>query len=66
MHAATDDESRIIRFANNPQDVPPFLVTDIDGQPVSTAEWKGKVVDVYKRQLFFLLEGLRREIPGGS
>jgi thiol-disulfide isomerase/thioredoxin len=44
MHAATDDESRTIRFANNPQDVPPFLVTDIDGQPVSTAEWKGKVV----------------------
>jgi thiol-disulfide isomerase/thioredoxin len=41
---ATDDESRIIRFASNPQDLPPFLVNDIDGQPVSTAEWKGKVV----------------------
>ncbi len=43
-HGAGDDESRIIRFASNPQDAPPFLVSDIDGQPVSTAEWKGKVV----------------------
>jgi thiol-disulfide isomerase/thioredoxin len=43
-HATTGDESRVIRFASNPQDLPPFLVNDIDGQPVSTAEWKGKVV----------------------
>lgn len=43
-HAAIGDESRIIRFASNPQDLPPFLVNDIDGQAVSTAEFKGKVV----------------------
>jgi cytochrome c biogenesis protein CcmG/thiol:disulfide interchange protein DsbE len=39
-----DGEAPIIRFANNPQPVPPFLVTDLDGRPVSTAAWKGKVV----------------------
>ena len=37
-------EERVIRFASNPQPVPPFLVTDLDGNPVSTAAWKGKVV----------------------
>ena len=39
-------EERIVRFASNPQPVPPFLVTDLDGNPVSTAAWKGKVVFV--------------------
>ncbi|MGB0035097.1 MAG: TlpA disulfide reductase family protein [Candidatus Acidiferrales bacterium] len=34
----------IIRFANNPQPMPPFLVNDLDGKVVSTAEWHGKVV----------------------
>src|ERR1700685_183259 len=33
-----------IRFARNPQKVPPFLVRDISGGVVSTAEWHGKVV----------------------
>jgi thiol-disulfide isomerase/thioredoxin len=38
------DEPRIVRFAGNPQPVPAFLVNDLDGNPVSTAAWKGKVV----------------------
>jgi thiol-disulfide isomerase/thioredoxin len=39
-----DGETPVVRFANNPQPVPPFLVNDLDGNPVSTAAWKGKVV----------------------
>lgn len=41
-----DDDSgeRVVRFAGNPQPMPPFLVTDLDGNAVSTAAWKGKVV----------------------
>src|SRR5580692_4538303 len=35
---------RVVRFASNPQPMPAFLVNDISGHPVSTAEWKGKVV----------------------
>ena len=35
---------RIIRFASNPQAVPPFLVNDLDGGVVSTAAFHGKVV----------------------
>jgi thiol-disulfide isomerase/thioredoxin len=42
--STSPDQSHIIRFASNPQDAPPFLAADLDGQPVSTAEWKGKVV----------------------
>ena len=38
------DEPRIVRFASNPQPAPAFLVNDLDGKPVSTAAWKGKVV----------------------
>src|ERR1700733_461284 len=34
----------IIRFASNPQAVPPFLARDINGGVVSTADWHGKVV----------------------
>jgi thiol-disulfide isomerase/thioredoxin len=34
----------VVRFAGNPQPAPPFLVTDIDGNVVSTANWPGKVV----------------------
>jgi thiol-disulfide isomerase/thioredoxin len=37
-------EEPIIRFASNPQPMPPFLLTDLDGNAVSTAAWKGKVV----------------------
>lgn len=39
-----DDDSRVIRFASNPQLAPPFLVNDLDGNAVSTAEWNGKIV----------------------
>src|SRR5580704_5241905 len=34
----------VVRFASNPQLAPPFLVRDIDGNVISTAEWKDKVV----------------------
>ncbi len=34
----------VVRFASNPQVAPPFLVRDIDGNVISTAEWKDKVV----------------------
>jgi thiol-disulfide isomerase/thioredoxin len=37
-------QDRVILFASNPIPAPPFLVTDLDGQPISTAEWHGKVV----------------------
>ena len=36
--------ARVVRFASNPQPMPAFLVNDVDGKPVSTAAWKGKVV----------------------
>jgi thiol-disulfide isomerase/thioredoxin len=42
--AAQSDRMNVIRFASNPQAVPPFLVRDINGGVVSTAEWHGKVV----------------------
>ena len=38
------DGERVVRFASNPQPIPAFLVTDINGLPVSTAAYKGKVV----------------------
>jgi thiol-disulfide isomerase/thioredoxin len=45
MGALVDDEGDwVIRFANNPQPVPPFLLQDLDGNVVSTAQWPGKVV----------------------
>jgi len=39
-----DDDDGVIRFASNPQPVPPFLLQDLDGNVVSTAQWQGKVV----------------------
>jgi len=39
-----DDDDAVIRFASNPQPVPPFLLQDLDGSVVSTAQWQGKVV----------------------
>lgn len=42
--SADSDQARIIRFASNPQDAPAFLATDLDGQKISTTDWKGKVV----------------------
>ncbi|MGA8142577.1 MAG: TlpA disulfide reductase family protein [Candidatus Acidiferrales bacterium] len=38
------DEDAVIRFASNPQPAPPFLLQDLDGNVVSTAQWQGKVV----------------------
>jgi thiol-disulfide isomerase/thioredoxin len=38
------DEAHVVRFAAHPQPMPAFLVNDLDGKPVSTAAWKGKVV----------------------
>ena len=38
------DANQVIRFVSNPLPAPPFLMTDLDGQAVSTAQWKGKVV----------------------
>jgi thiol-disulfide isomerase/thioredoxin len=37
-------QERIVRFASNPQDAPAFKATDLDGRPISTTDWKGKVV----------------------
>jgi thiol-disulfide isomerase/thioredoxin len=34
----------VVRFVSNPQVAPPFLARDIDGNVISTAEWKDKVV----------------------
>jgi thiol-disulfide isomerase/thioredoxin len=42
--AASSDKSMVIRFAKDPQPVPPFLLRDLDGNVVSTAAWQGKVV----------------------
>jgi thiol-disulfide isomerase/thioredoxin len=38
------DGAHVVRFAGNPQPMPAFLVNDINGNPISTAAWKGKVV----------------------
>lgn len=45
--AASVDASanaKVIRFARNPEIAPSFLLRDINGKIVSTADWKGKVV----------------------
>jgi thiol-disulfide isomerase/thioredoxin len=39
-----DDDSEVIRFASNPQPAPPFLLNDLNGNVISTAQWPGKVV----------------------
>jgi thiol-disulfide isomerase/thioredoxin len=41
---AQSDRMSVIRFASNPQPAPAFLVRDITGGVVSTADWHGKVV----------------------
>ena len=41
---ASADKANIIRFAKDPEMAPPFLLHDINGGIVSTADWKGKVV----------------------
>ncbi|MGH9718468.1 MAG: TlpA family protein disulfide reductase [Candidatus Acidiferrales bacterium] len=40
------DNVQVIRFASNAQPMPPFLVNDLDGHIVSTAQFRGKVVIV--------------------
>jgi thiol-disulfide isomerase/thioredoxin len=42
--AAATPQNHVVRFASRPQPMPAFLVNDLDGNPVSTAAWKGKVV----------------------
>ena len=42
--AASSPQGHVVRFASHPQPMPAFLVNDLDGNPVSTAAWKGKVV----------------------
>src|SRR6202030_4297187 len=42
--AASGPDAKVIRFAKNPENAPPFLLRDINGKIVSTADWKGKVV----------------------
>lgn len=44
LPAPQDGGSRVIRFASNPEPAPPFLLVSLDGQPVSSAAWRGKVV----------------------
>jgi len=33
-----------IRFVKNPEPVPEFTLQDLDGQPISPAHWRGKVI----------------------
>ena len=35
---------RIVRFASNAMAAPPFLLPDLNGQMISTADWHGRVV----------------------
>lgn len=42
--AKTLEPERVVRFASNAIPAPPFLVPDLDGNMVSTADWHGKVV----------------------
>jgi len=39
-----DDALKVIRFASNPTAMPPFLINDIGGKLISTADLRGKVV----------------------
>lgn len=41
-----DDAPKVIRFASNAGPMPPFLVNDVEGRVLSTAELRGKVVIV--------------------
>ena len=42
----SDEAPKVIRFANNAGPIPPFLVNDLEGRAISTAELRGKVVIV--------------------
>jgi len=41
-----EDKPKVIRFASNAGPMPPFLVSDVEGRVVSSAEWRGRVVIV--------------------
>jgi len=41
---APSANAKVIRFAKDAEPAPPFLLRDINGKIVSTADWKGKVV----------------------
>ncbi len=43
-NSANDDSPNAIRLARDPSPTPPFLLDDLDGQPISTAAYHGKVV----------------------
>ncbi|MGA8872878.1 MAG: TlpA disulfide reductase family protein [Candidatus Acidiferrales bacterium] len=42
--SADGDSPKAIRLVRDPLPAPPFLLTDLDGQPISTAAYHGKVV----------------------
>jgi thiol-disulfide isomerase/thioredoxin len=44
VNALDDDTPRVIRFVNHPITTPPFMINDLSGNPVSTANFAGKVV----------------------
>jgi thiol-disulfide isomerase/thioredoxin len=41
---SSEGQVDVVRFASNGVLAPPFLVSDLDGQLISTADWHGKVV----------------------
>jgi len=41
-----DDVPKVIRFASNGELMPPFLVNDVEGNVLSSAQWRGRVVIV--------------------
>ncbi len=44
VSAQQSGQMPVVRFVSDPQVAPPFLVRDIEGNVISTAEWKDKVV----------------------
>jgi thiol-disulfide isomerase/thioredoxin len=44
--SSDDDVPKVIRFARDPAPAPPFLLNDLDGNAISTAAYRGKVVIV--------------------
>lgn len=42
--ASNDEDVKVVRFASNPIAAPPFLLNDLQGHAISTAEFHGHVV----------------------